>query len=143
MWVKVGVRKLVSIDGVTRLSSTEQELNIVGQNCNPAVNSPSTGAWHHSSPKNTAAAAAPFLSTINEAAHSPMQASWDTEHDNELDQSENDLLNELGWDLPRGNTHVTPSTPVSYGVILPASHPRLDSPQLLASYIVCYRQTYK
>ena len=145
MWVKVGVRKLVSIDGVTTLSMTEQELNIVGQNYNPVVNSLSTGAWHHSSPNNTAASAAPFLSTINDAVHSPLQASWGTEQDNELDQSGNDLLNELGWDLPRGNTHVTPSTPVSQGAILPSvcvSHPILDSPQLL-SYRVCYRQKYK
>jgi hypothetical protein len=140
MWVKVGVRKLVSIDGVTTLSRTEQALNLGEQNCHPVVNDPSTSAWHHSSPMSTATLAATFVATINESVHSPLQASWNTEQDNELNQSGHELLNELGWDLPRG-THITPSTPVSNGVILPAvcaSDPILDSPQLL-SYRVCYR----
>jgi hypothetical protein len=144
MWVKVGIHKLVSIDGMTTLSMTEQELNIVGQNCNPVVRGLSTSAWHHSYPVSTAALATPFVATINESVHSPLQASWDTEQDNELDQSGHELLNELGWDLLRG-THITPSTPVSNGAILPAicvSHPILDSPHLL-SYRVCYRQKYK
>jgi hypothetical protein len=46
MWVKVGVRKLVSMDGVT-VSMTEHERNIVTQNYSSTVTSPSTGAGHH------------------------------------------------------------------------------------------------
>ncbi len=109
MWVKVGVRKLVSMDGVT-VSMTEHERNIVTQNYSSTVTRPSTGAGHHE----TVA-----VYRNNESVHTPSPASWDMERETELNQTGRGLLDDIGWDWYPSNGRA-PDTPVRNWWILPA-----------------------
>jgi hypothetical protein len=100
MWVKMGVRKMVSADDMPAPTSHRGE-----QIYNSTFTSPLNGAWNPSIPVGRAA--------VLDSQFSLCQESWDMEADNELDQTGGDLIKRLGWNFPDGNQAVT-NTPVSY-----------------------------
>jgi hypothetical protein len=103
MWVKVGVRKLVSTDGATA-NMTEEESKIVKENNCSTFKSPSTGARQQPALDN------PSLSNIHESEHAPSQALWNLDDDDELNQSGSELLNEIGWGWIPANQKATNTT---------------------------------
>jgi hypothetical protein len=85
IWVKVGVRKLVSLDDMT-----EQVGNRVGQNYNSTFTSPSIGTWNPYVPVRRVA--------VLDNQFSFCHKLWDMARDNELDQTGGDLIKQIGWD---------------------------------------------
>jgi hypothetical protein len=94
MWVKMGVRKMISADDTPAPTS-----NRGGQNYNSTFTSPSNGAWNPSIPVGQA------VVLDNQFSH--CQESWDMATDNELDQTGGDLIMRLGWDFLEGNQALT------------------------------------
>lgn len=103
MWVKMGVRKMVSADDVPATTS-----HWGGQMYNSTFTSPSNGAWNPSVPVGHAA--------VLDNPFSLCQESWEMDTENELDQTGGDLIKRLGWTFPEGNQAVA-NTPVSYWAI--------------------------
>jgi hypothetical protein len=104
LWVKVGVQKLVSLDGVTT-SMTEQESCIFRKDnssvCHKSFNSGM--AWHHQS-------VSVQMAALENRVLLPMHGGWeDMEHDRESCRRGNELLDVMGWDnqVATNNTQVS------------------------------------
>ena len=105
MWVKLGIRKLVSSDGKTA-TITEHESCIVRPHFNTITYSSNIlGASNETVPINEEALQNPFVQ---------FPASGAMEVDDLLDQSGIELLNAIEWD-PDGEIQVPPKTTVSVG----------------------------
>ena len=98
MWVKVGIRKLVSSDGKTT-TMTKHESSIVRQHGNISFPSQISGAWNKSLQVSSAALQEPFvLPSIQNTVHTKFPASAAMEQDDAYDsEMGSDLLEELGW----------------------------------------------
>jgi hypothetical protein len=99
LWVKQGIRKLVSCDDMPEQMGTK-----VGPQYNTA--SPPPGAWPATGPGGSVA--------ILEHSFTSGKQSWDVAEDNELDQTGGDLLQTIGWDWMERN-QAAPNTQVSDG----------------------------
>ena len=103
VWVKVGIRKLVSLDGITN-TMTEYESAIVNQDSATAATM-SPGPGHHP--------AVGVVYTSNKLINLlPLSVSGDDACDTELNQSGSDLLDDIGWGFSGHNEEAT-NTPVS------------------------------
>ena len=105
LWVKVGIRQLVSVDGPGS--------KMVGQRCSSTFTPPLTGAWHQSVPIQVAPLENRFFSNIEASVNTPSPALWNSDFEFDLEQSGSDLLRDIGWSSIEGNP-VPPDTPVRY-----------------------------
>jgi hypothetical protein len=103
MWVKMGVRKMVSADDMPAPTSHRGR-----QNYNSVFASQSNDAWSPSSPIGRA--------SVLDSQFSLCEDSWDIATDDAFNQTGGDLIKRLGWKFPEGNQAVT-NTPVSYWAI--------------------------
>ena len=112
MWGKVGVQRLLSVDGVTT-SMPKQEHNIGGQYGRSIFPSPTNLAFNQPVTKRRAAMVTPFSTGIDASVDMPLPMSWNEDLDTELVTAGNQLLGIMDWPLNMEEDEAT-HTPVSH-----------------------------
>jgi hypothetical protein len=101
-WVKIGVRKLVSVDdGVYTKMADRTIAN--NQYCLPFPGTPND-QWAQSATVKGGPLANSFASPANH--DSQLHGTWDAGRDIELNESGSDLLQAIGWEPNTANHHV-------------------------------------
>jgi hypothetical protein len=115
MWTKVGVRKLVWLDGETTTMSEHESGIVMSQHRSPACATVSTSSWQQPTEdrRSIVAIASQFPSAAHALPHTPAMGSWNQQYNKMLSLCGSNVLDHLAVAEQRSNLPAIINTPVS------------------------------